>query len=1093
MKKKLINLALGLFLAAPVCMQASDTPLWLRNSALSPDGKTVAFTYKGDIYVVPIDGGTARQLTTATAYDTHPVWNNDGTEIAFASDRKGSLDIYVTSISGGTPKRITTHSGTEIPLGFTPDGKIIFKANILPDNKAVNGFSSTQLYTVAPEEGIRPELLLSLPTDAISVDKSGRILYQDRKGYEDVLRKHERSSGTSDIWLVTDATSPENRKFTKLTSFAGHSINPQWAEDNAFYYVTEESNGILNVHSRNIDGSDKRIITRLEKHPVRSLSASADGKTIVFSYDGELYSMRPGTQSEPVKIPVNIIRDDSRDDNHKVRRTSGASSAALSPNGKEVAFVVRGDIFVTSVEYNTTRQITSTPGQERNLEFTPDGRSIIFDAERDGKWQIFQVSIDKPSDKLFTYAESFTEKPLVSNEFTSQQPRVSPDGKKVAYLENRTTLKVLNLETGVTNTALDGKYSYSYTDGDKDMHWSPDSNWLLFDGYIGIGGWNNQDIAAVRADGTEVVNLTESGYSDNNSKWIAGGKGVMYQTDRDGYRSHGSWGSQEDIYLVMLDGDAYERFLFSKEEEELAKDADKTDKKTDSASDKDKKGKKKNNKKGTSDSNEKKSDVKPLNFDFKNRDVRRRRVTRHSASMGDYYLTPEMDKLYYIARFEKGGDLWMLDLKKGDERIVVKDFGYGALTPDSTGKKLFSLSNGQLKIFNTANNDVKIVNFAAESDFSPLAEREYIFDHMKQQVKDKFYDANLHGVDWDMYTREYAKFLPHISNDIDFAEVLSEVLGELNASHTGGRAYTDGASSMDQTSYIGAFFDENHTGDGLLISEIIARSPLALKSDKVKAGDIITSIDGKPFEAGKDYFPLLAGKAGKRVRLTIRHASDGTESNIVIKPLSAGAMRNLLYRRWVDRNKAVVDSVSGGRIGYVHISGMDSPSFRTIYDEVLGRYRNCDAIVVDTRYNGGGWLHNDVALLFSGKKYVDYSPRGQYIGSDPFSQWTKPSAMLINESNYSDAHGTPYVYKTLGIGKLVGAPVPGTMTAVWWENQVNPAIVFGIPQVTSLGTDGKPLENKQLDPDIPVYNQPADFLNGTDAQLIEATRHLMHK
>ncbi len=204
-------------------------------------------------------------------------------------------------------------------------------------------------------------------------------------------------------------------------------------------------------------------------------------------------------------------------------------------------------------------------------------------------------------------------------------------------------------------------------------------------------------------------------------------------------------------------------------------------------------------------------------------------------------------------------------------------------------------------------------------------------------------------------------------------------------------------------------------------------------------------------------------------------------------------MRGLLYQRWVDRNKAVVDSVSGGKIGYVHISGMDSPSFRTIYDEVLGKYRNCDAIVVDTRYNGGGWLHNDVALLFSGKKSVDYSPRGQYIGSDPFSQWTKPSAMLINESNYSDAHGTPYVYKTLGLGKLVGAPVPGTMTAVWWENQVNPAIVFGIPQVTSLGSDGKPLENRQLDPDVTVINQPSDFLNGTDAQLIEATKLLMKK
>lgn len=1088
MKKFITGLALCACMASSA-FAAEDEPLWLRNSAISPDGSTVAFTFKGDIYTVPITGGTARQLTTASAHDSNPVWSNDGKSIAFSSDRKGSVDIYIVNAEGGTPTRLTTHSGSEIPLAFTPDGKVIFKANIMPDRNAVNGFSFTQLYTVPAESGKRPELLLSLPTDAVSVDAAGRILYQDKKGYEDRLRKHERSSGTSDIWIVENIDKPAERKFTKLTDFNGHSINPQWAGGDRFYYVSEESDGILNVHSRKLDGSGKRQITRLPTHPVRSLSASADGETIVFSYDGQLYSMKPSAQTQPAKIPVRIIRDDSADDTRKVRFTSGATDAALSPNGKEVAFVVRGDVFVTSVEYNTTRQITSTPGQERNVVFTPDGRSIIFDGERDGRWQIFQVSLDKPSDKTFTYAESFTEKPIVSTDKASQQPRVSPDGKKVAYLEDRTTLKVLDLATGHTDTAMDGKYAYSYVDGDLDMHWSPDSRWLLFDGYIGVGGWNNQDVAAVRADGSELVDLTESGYSDGNSKWIAGGKGVLYQSDRDGYRSHGSWGAQSDIYMVMLDGDAYERFNFTKEEEELAKEADKADKKDKADSDKkDKKDKKKDKKK-----DDKKVESKPLVFDFANRDVRRKRLTRHSSAMGDYFLTPEMDKLFYVARFEKGGDLWMLDLKKGDERIVAKDFGYGTLMPDSAGKKLFSLSNGQLKIFDTSSNDIKTVNFSAEADFSFNAERRYIFDHMKQQVQDKFYDANLHGVDWEMYTREYAKFLPYINNDDDFAELLSEVLGELNASHTGGRAYTSAASPLDATSYLGAFYSPDYEGDGLLISEVIARGPLALKSDKVKAGDIITAIDGKPIAAGADYFPLTAGKAGKRVRVSVRHAADGSVSDLTVKPLSAGGMRDLLYRRWVDRNKAVVDSVSGGKIGYVHISGMDSPSFRTIYDQVLGKYRNCDAIVVDTRYNGGGWLHNDVALLFSGKKYVDYSPRGQYIGSDPFSQWTKPSAMLINESNYSDAHGTPYVYKTLGIGKLVGAPVPGTMTAVWWENQVNPEIIFGIPQVTSLGTDGKPLENRQLDPDVPVTNLPADFLNGTDTQLIEATKLLMQK
>ena len=228
------------------------------------------------------------------------------------------------------------------------------------------------------------------------------------------------------------------------------------------------------------------------------------------------------------------------------------------------------------------------------------------------------------------------------------------------------------------------------------------------------------------------------------------------------------------------------------------------------------------------------------------------------------------------------------------------------------------------------------------------------------------------------------------------------------------------------------------------------------------------------------------------MRLTVEHAGGKTDI-VKIKPISQGTLSSLLYQRWVERNEAVVDSLSNGRIGYVHIEGMDSPSFRRVYSKLLGKYRNKEAVVVDTRWNGGGWLHNDVALLLNGKEYVRYTPRGRYIGSDPFSQWTKPSVMLVNEANYSDAHGTPYVYQTLKIGDIVGAPVPGTMTAVWWENQIDPTLIFGIPQVTSLDIHGEPLENKQLNPDVEVYNDPAAVAAGQDAQLEASVRTLLEK
>jgi len=237
---------------------------------------------------------------------------------------------------------------------------------------------------------------------------------------------------------------------------------------------------------------------------------------------------------------------------------------------------------------------------------------------------------------------------------------------------------------------------------------------------------------------------------------------------------------------------------------------------------------------------------------------------------------------------------------------------------------------------------------------------------------------------------------------------------------------------------------------------------------------------------------MLEGKSGEKVRLGIRKAK-ATTAEAVVKPISSGMQSEMAYQRWVERNEQIADSLSGGKIGYVHVRGMDGNSYQVVYDRILGKYRDCDAIVVDTRFNGGGWLHNDLAILLGGKQYVTFKPRGREIGHEPFAQWNKPSVMLVNESNYSDAHGAPFVYQTLGLGEVVGAPIPGTMTAVWWETQIDPTLVFGIPQVTNVAMDGTILENHQLNPDIVIYNAPADVEKGIDSQLEGAVKHLMKK
>ena len=1074
MKKIFLSAAL---LAASLASFAQQNPLWMRYPAISPDGSTIVFAYKGDIYSVPSQGGEARQLTTNAAFDSYPIWSPDGKKIAFASNREGSMDVYVINANGGAPTRLTTNSGSELPVAFKDNDHVLFSANVMPTAQS-NLFASrefSQVYEVSTQGG-RPKLYSVLPMENISINAKGQVLYHDCKGYEDKWRKHHTSPITRDIWML------DGGKYQKLTSFKGEDRNPVWAQDGQSFYYLSEQNGSFNVYHRNVASGKDTQVTHNQKNPIRFLTSSQSG-LLCYGYDGEIYTVKEG--AEPQKVNISITTDNAEPSLVRQIRSNGATEIALSPSGKEVAFVMHGDVYVTSVDYKTTKRITDTPQQERNVSFSPDGRALVYASERNGVWQIYQAKIKNASDKNFTYCTDIEEEALTHSNLTSQYPAYSPDGKEVAFYEDRATLRILNLKSKDVRTVLDGKYNYSYSDGDIWFEWSPDSKWLLCS-YIGTGGWNNTDIALVKADGKEVHDLTDSGYSDSNGKWVLGGKAMLFESDRAGYRSHGSWGAEDDAYLMFFDLDAYDRFRMSKEELELA-EANK-DVKEKKAEEKDEKKKEDKQKKAEEKGKTEVEKVKPLELDIDNCRDRIVRLTVNSSRMGDAILDSKGEKIYYQAAFEGGYDLWCHDLKENTTTLMMKNIGGGGFVADKDVKNLF-LCNGGIKKIDLASKQTKGIDFEAPFNYKPAEERQYLFDHIWRQVKDKFYDPNLQGVDWDGYRKVYERYLPYIDNNFDFAEMLSEMLGELNASHTGCRYYPSGASL--QTAALGVFLDPNYEGDGLKIQEIIKRGPFAVKKNEVTPGSIIEKIDGTDIKAGEDYNALLDGKAGKNVRLTIKNAK-GKRFDLTIKAISQGAQQELLYKRWVDRNRAIVDSVSGGRISYVHVKAMNSESFRTVYSELLSdKNRNRDAVIVDERHNGGGWLHDDLCTLLSGKQYQEFVPHGKVVGKDPFNKWTKPSCVLICEDDYSNGHGFPWVYKELGIGKLIGAPVAGTMTAVWWETLMDRSLVFGIPQVGCRDMRGTFGENTQLNPDIEVYNSPEDYITGHDTQLIRAVEEMM--
>jgi tricorn protease len=1068
---------------------------WYRYSAISPDGNWIVFSSQGDLYKVSSKGGTASLLTKNDAYDFSPVWSHDNKTIAFASMRYGNYDIFTIPADGGIAQRITLHSSDDIPYDFSIDNKaILFKSNRLDaaSNQQFPVGGLAELYQIdINTRNIKQ--ISTTPAEFARYSQDGNTIYfHDLKGYEDPLRKHHTSSVARDVWKLD----LKSKEYTQLTTFAGEDRNPVLSPDQKTLFYLSEANGSSNIYKMSVEGGKSQPVTSLKNHPVRFLSISNTG-LMCFSYQGEIYTLKDG--GTPQKLNIVIALDNLDNQIKNVQIQGDASEMAVSPNGKEIAFIRRGEVFVTSVKEGTTKRITNTPEQERGVSFSPDGRTLVYAGERNNSWNIYTTTLSRKGEKYFFNSTLLKEEVVIATEKEEFQPAWSPDGKEIAFLEERTTLKVVNLESKKARTIMPGNKNYSYSDGDQHYAWSPDGKWFLVN-FLQDKQWISQCGLVSSEGGKEIINLTKSGYSSDAPKWAMDGKMMTWSSDRDGMKNDASWGGESDYYGMFFTKEAFDRYKLSKEDFELLKDEE-ADAKKDSLKDKDspkkddlkslKKDSKKDESKLASNDEKKDKPIEPIKIELQGIEDRKARLTIHSSRLADAVLSKDGEKLYYLAKFEKGYDLWQTELRTKETKTLVKlnANGVGDLVLDKDGKNLFILADGNISKIQLEDGKLEPVKMNGDMFLNESEERAYLFDHIWRQVQKKFYVVDLQGVDWDFYKKEYRKILPAITNNQDFAELLSELLGELNASHTGAR-FRPNIPNGDRTATLGAFYDLNYTGKGLKIIEIMTNSPLSSSKSKIKEGTIIEKIDGTEVENNENQFAVLNLKSGKNTLLSLYDPSKNEHWEEVVKPISIGEEGGLRYKRWVENCRKIVDSLSGGKVGYVHVAGMNDQSYRVVYEDALGKNGSKKALVVDTRFNGGGWLHDDLATFLSGKKYMTFEPRSQEIGEEPQFKWIRPSAVVMNEGNYSDAHMFPYTYRALGIGKLIGMPVPGTGTAVWWEGLQN-GMVFGIPQIGMKGLDGKYLENQQLEPDIKVANDPGIVSKGRDQQLEAAVKELL--
>jgi Tol biopolymer transport system component/C-terminal processing protease CtpA/Prc len=1066
------KLFLALFASFIATISFAQQPLWMRYNTISPKGDMIAFTYKGDVYVVDSQGGLAKQLTTSTAYDYAPVWSHDGQTIAFATDRNGNFDIYTVPVVGGVPKRITTFSAAELPLSFSPDDTEIYYSASIQKDAADAQFAAgwmTELYKVSVEGG-RPQQVTAATVCSLSFDTDGEsFLYYDRKGSENIWRKHQVSSVARDL-VYYDAKA---KTHTILTDNVGEDRDPRFMPDHkSIVYLSEPAGrNSQNVYMMTWPNmSEPRKITDFQTYPVRFLSVANDG-TLCYGYQGEIYTQKLG--QEPKKVDIQIVNDQY---NVVERGKFGsASDLTITPDGGLIAFVSRGEVFVTSDEYQTTKQITHTAEAESDPSFAPDGRTLVYTSERDGYYNLYLAKMTRKEDLNFAYATLIEEERLFDDDGIERtSPQFSPDGKEISFIEDRKYLKVVNLDNRKVRQITDGTQHYDTDAYPFDYQWSPDGKWFAITLITNMRA-PYSDIGIVSAEGDmKIQNITNDGYITGGPRWALDGNAITFFSNRYGMRSHASWGSQNDAFICFMNQEAYDKFKLSKEEFEVMKKENET---------KDKKDDKK-------DKKDKKEEVKPIDVELDRLDERVVRLTPMSSRLSGAVLSKDGDKLYFLSSFEKGYDLWELDLREKSTKILKKlDAGGAQLALNKKGDNIYVLSGGNLQKIDTKGGKSTSIKYDNTMLLDREAEREYMYNHVFLQESKRLFRRDHNGADFDQIKIDFHPFLAHINNNYDFAELLSEVLGELNVSHSGS-GYRPGASG-DATAQLGLLFDWNYDKDGLRIEEVLEYGPFDKKTSKVKAGDIIEKIDGVEIVKGMDYFPLLNKKSGKTVLVSVYSPKTKKHWEEVVKPISRGTQNDLLYKRWIKRNAHLVDSLSGGRLGYVHIKSMGDASYRDVYADILGKYNLCEGIVIDTRFNGGGRLHEDIEILFSGEKYLEQVIRDSVECVMPSRRYVKPSIMVIGEANYSNAHGTPWVYKHKNMGKLVGMPVPGTMSSVTWETLQDNTLYFGLPVVGYRTEDGNYLENSQLEPDIKVKNTPEKLAQGVDEQLEAAVRELL--
>lgn len=1083
----LLNTAAISLLAVANHASANETMLYPKTPAASPDGAKIAFSYAGDIWTASIDGGRATQLTTHERKDDEPVYAPDGKTIAFVSERTGSSQIYTIPVDGGRPAQLTFHTAGYSLEDWSSDGETLLTVAARDHHWR----RPNRLFTVSATTRSAENIVVDAYADYGRLSPDGDRILLVREGME-WWRKGYYGARASQIWLYDI----EADTFERLVEEDTPCQSPIWKPDGSGFYFVRASSGSGNLWSYEFESKALKQLTVFKNDPVLFPAISRDGKTIVFRHETDLYRFKPTGNESPNKIELHFDADTAHS---TVRRTLDDATAMTSTkDGLEFAFAAGGDIWVMDTELKEPVAVTSTAHDEREPLFVDDGKQLLFVREQDGQVDIVSAKPASP-DKYWWQNDAFEFTKITDDPATEHNLQRSPDGEHLAYIKNRGDLTV---------SKLNGKDAKLITSGfgAPDYDFSPDGRWLA---------WSQEDddfndeIWIAPIDGSrEPFNVSRHPDDDWAPRWSSNGRILAFLGRRNA--------DEIDVYYVYLKAD---------DNEETSRDRrlEKAIKKLTAA-----RGQKPTAKPVKPDEAKKKTPAKPssgdketaprsdaktdkpkpasvpkptdkpelptVEIDFDELSDRIRRITIADSSEANLFWFGDGKTLAFQSKINGKTGTYSVEIP---ERLTPK------LISSSTGTAAQQLKDAKKVAWLSNNKPGTISSDAKTTSYSFKAPQQYdqhdryraAFNVAWRLMRDNWYDPNFNNRNWDAIRRKYADAAGQAPDTAGLEEVVSLMLGELNGSHLGFRAYGSSSSSdwAPETPHLGLRFDPQHSGPGLLVADVIDNGPADKQGARIEPGEAILSIDGTAVDPAIDLTTVLNGRLDRDINLLVK-ASDGSERTVSIRPISFSTARRLLYPQFEKRTRAQVDKLSDGRFGYLHIEKMDSNSFLDFERELYNAGYNKEGLVIDVRENGGGFTTDHLLTALTQPEHAITVPRGGDRGYPHdrkiYATWSKPIVVLCNQNSFSNAEIFSHAIKTLKRGKLVGVPTAGGVISTGSARVMDVGYLRQPFRGWYVLPTGQDMELNGAVPHHIVWPTPGEMPAGIDRQLEKAVQVL---